>query len=469
MAKPFLDRDFLLTGDTACALFHKHAAKAPIIDYHCHIDPRQIYDDHVFADLTEAWLGGDHYKWRAMRSCGVEEKYITGSDTTGWEKFKKWAEVLPQLIGNPLYHWTHLELQRYFNIHKPLNPDTAKDIWDRANAMLPKLSVRQIIKQSQVKVICTTDDPVDDLRWHKLLSKEEGLGCQVLPAFRPDKAMNIDKPGFQEYLEKLGQAADVTIQSMDTLKDALRKRLAFFVSMGCVASDHGLDYVMHQKGVDTAAVLKEALSGEAPTQEEADAFKTEVMCFLAQLYRQHGVVMQLHYGAVRNNNPAALSALGPDTGYDAIWGAANSGAKLGALLGRMEQDGGLPKTILYSLNPTDNAQIGSIIGCYQSAEHPGKVQHGSAWWFNDTKTGMQEQIISLANLSALATFIGMLTDSRSFLSYTRHEYFRRVLCDVIGGWVDGGEYPADMAYLGQMVENICYNNTLNYFGFKVED
>lgn len=469
MSKPFMDNDFLLSGATARQLFHEHAAKMPIIDYHCHIDPRQICEDHVFEDLTEAWLGGDHYKWRAMRTCGVAEEYITGTSTTGWEKFQKWAEILPMLMGNPLYHWTHLELQRYFGIHEPLNADTAEAIWDKANAMLPKLSVRQIIKQSNVKVICTTDDPIDDLRWHQKLKEEQDLGVRVLPAFRPDKAMNIDKPGFAEYLEKLSQAADTAITSMDSLKAALQSRLAYFVSQGCLASDHGLDYIMYETGVDTDTVLIKALAGEPLTRQESDAFKTDILCFLAAQYRQHGVVMQLHYGAVRNNNPAAFQTLGADTGFDAIWGAADSGARLGALLGQMTDEGGLPKTIIYSLNPTDNAQIGSIIGCFQDGSTPGKVQHGSAWWFNDTKTGMQEQITGLANFSALGAFVGMLTDSRSFLSYTRHEYFRRVLCDLMGTWVDNGEYPANMAYLGKMVEDISYNNTRKYFGFQVEE
>lgn len=469
MSNTFLGKDFLLSGETARALYHQHAASMPIIDYHCHIDPRQIYEDHVFSDLTEAWLGGDHYKWRAMRTCGVAEKYITGADTTGWQKFEKWAQVMPQLIGNPLYHWTHLELQRYFDIHEPLNPLSAKAIWDKANAMLPKLSVRRLIAKSRVKVICTTDDPVDDLKWHKLLAQEEGMGCQVLPAFRPDKALNVDKPGFVAYLQTLGKAAGLDINDLDSLKRALAKRLNYFVSLGCLASDHGLDYIMFEGHTDPEIALKKALVGEEPTRQEADAFKTHVMVYLAGLYREHGVVMQLHYGAVRNNNPVAFSALGPDTGYDAIWGAPDSGLRLGQLLGRMEEQGGLPKTIIYSLNPSDNAVIGSIIGCFQGTEHPGKVQHGSAWWFNDTKTGMLEQITSLANFSALGTFIGMLTDSRSFLSYTRHEYFRRVLCQLIGSWVDAGEYPADMAYLGQMVEDISYNNTLNYFGFQVEE
>lgn len=467
MGKPFMDKDFLLSGDTARKLYHDHAAQMPIIDYHCHIDPREIYEDKVFNDLTEVWLGGDHYKWRAMRSNGVAEEYITGQSSTPYEKFERWAATMPKMIGNPLYHWTHLELQRYFGIHEPLTPDTCRAIWDKGNEQLKGMSARSIIARSGVKAICTTDDPADDLRWHKLIAQDASFACRVLPAFRPDKALNIDKPGFKEYLARLGEAAGLSIDSLSGLKEALRQRLDYFVSLGCPASDHGLDYMMFEQG-DADAILRKVLRGEAFSRVEADAFKTEVMTYLAGLYRERGVVMQLHYGAVRNNNPSAMAALGPDTGFDAIWGAPDSGAKLGALLGHMEQGGGLPKTIIYSLNPGDNAQIGSIIGCFQRPEHPGWVQHGSAWWFNDTKTGMIEQITSLANFSVLGNFIGMLTDSRSFLSYTRHEYFRRILCELIGTWVDNGEYPRDMALLGRMVEDISYNNTAAYFGLSQE-
>lgn len=468
MGKSFMDMDFLLSGEIARRLYHGHATNMPIIDYHCHIDPQQIYEDKVFADLTEVWLGGDHYKWRAMRSNGVAEEYITGTATTPYQKFEQWAATMPKLIGNPLYHWTHLELQRYFGIYEPLTPDTCRAIWERGNEQLKALSARAIIAKSKVKAICTTDDPADDLRWHKLIAEDKTFDCKVLPAFRPDKALNIDKPGFTDYLTRLGEAAGVSIDSVSALKEALRKRLDYFVSLGCRASDHGLDYIMYEQG-DPDATLKKALGGQVVSREEADAYKTEVMAYLAGLYRERGVVMQMHYGAVRNNNPQAMADLGPDTGFDAIWGAPDSGAKLGALLGHMERQGGLPKTIIYSLNPTDNAQIGAIIGCFQRPEHPGWVQHGSAWWFNDTKTGMIEQITSLANLSVLGNFIGMLTDSRSFLSYTRHEYFRRILCDLIGGWVENGEYPCDMPLLGRMVEDISYNNTAAYFGLTLED
>lgn len=466
MSKAFMDKDFLLHSETAKTLYHQHAAKMPIIDYHCHIDPREIYEDKVFSSLSEVWLGGDHYKWRAMRSNGVPESKITGKDSTPYEKFEQWARTLPRLVGNPLYHWTHLELQRYFDVQEPLSPDNMKEVWDKANSLLPTLSARQIIKQSKVKAICTTDDPADDLKWHKQLRDDKNMDCKVYPAFRPDKVLNIEKPGYLDYIRKLSMSSDVEITSFESLTHALEKRLNYFESLGCRAADHGLDYIMYNTGHEARDVMAKALKGEAVSQEEADAYKTQLMVFLSQEYRKRGIVMQLHYGAVRNNNPAAFKALGPDTGFDAIWGKADSGRNLGLLMGSMEQSGGLPRTIIYSLNPTDNAQIAAMIGCFQSDEVPGKIQHGSAWWFNDTKRGMQEQIANLADFSVLANFIGMLTDSRSFLSYTRHEYFRRILCQLLADWVDGGEYPRDMAFLGKMVEDICYNNTVNYFNME---
>lgn len=465
MSTAFMNQDFLLSTPIARTLYHTHAKPMPIIDYHCHINPKQIAEDHVFADLTEAWLGGDHYKWRAMRANGIAERFITG-DAQPFEKFLAWASTLPGLIGNPLYHWTHLELQRYFGIYEPLTPQTCQSIWERANQQLSGLSVREIIRRSKVTALCTTDDPADDLRWHQLLKRDPGSPCLVLPAFRPDKALNIDKPGFADYLTQLGKAADLRIDSLDSLKTALANRLQFFVKNGCKAADHGLDYMMCENDGDADAIFKKALGAEAVSLKEAEAFKTHLLCFLAQRYREHGIVMQLHFGAVRNNNPTAFYTLGPDTGFDAIWGAPNTGARLGALLGLMESQGGLPKTILYSLNPTDNAQIAAMIGCFQTAEHKGKIQHGSAWWFNDSKTGMTEQITNLANHTVLAHFIGMLTDSRSFLSYTRHEYFRRILCDTLGQWVEQGEYPRDMAYLGQVVADISYHNAVRYLGLE---
>lgn len=463
----FMDQDFLLSGDMAKYLYHTHAAKMPVIDYHCHINPRQIYEDRPFDNLAQVWLGEDHYKWRAMRANGVEEKYITGS-AAPYEKFRQWAATVPLLIGNPLYHWTHLELRRYFDIDQTLSPDTCEDIWRRANEKLKTLSPRKIIELSRVKVICTTDDPADDLRWHALLQKEQGFDCKVLPAFRPDRAMNIESSDFPEYIRLLENASGISVRDFDTLMDALEKRLDFFVSMGCRAADHGLSRLPALGGADASKTLEKALQGREIKEEEAENFKAALLISLAAAYQKRGVVMQIHYGAARNNSRRAFETLGPDTGFDAIVGAADSGSRLGSLLDAMDAGAALPKTIVYSLNPADNALITAMTGCFQTAQHPAKIQHGSAWWFNDSITGMTEQLVNLANYSALGRFIGMLTDSRSFLSYVRHEYFRRILCALIGSWVDRGEYPADYKTLGRMVEDISFYNVNAYFGFGAD-
>ena len=463
--KSFLDEDFLLTSAAARRLYHDHAARMPVIDYHCHINPQEIYQDLTYNNLTEAWLGGDHYKWRAMRSNGIDERYITGQDSTPYGKFEQWAATLPRLIGNPLYHWTHLELKRYFNVEEPLTPDSCPLIWQKANQKLKTLSVREMIRQADVRVICTTDDPIDDLIWHRRIREDVSCEVQVLPTFRPDKALNIDKPGFAEYIGKLGEACGFQIVTVSDLKRALEQRLLYFAGLGCKVADHGLDYIVSPCAADPDQILRDALAEKSVSQSDADAFKAALLVFCAGLYTRHGIVLQLHYGAVRNNNPVMLKQLGPDAGFDAIYGRDGSGAALGRLLGAMESAKALPKTIIYSLNPIDNAQIGAVIGCFQSAEIPGKIQHGSAWWFNDSKQGMIDQLTSLASLSVLGNFVGMLTDSRSFLSYTRHEYFRRILCELIGGWVEKGEYPADMPYLGRLVEDICCRNAIRYFGF----
>lgn len=466
MTKPFMDANFLLHTDTARELYHQHAAAMPIIDYHCHINPRDIRDNLTFHNLTEAWLMEDHYKWRAMRAHGVPEQLITGEGDP-YDKFEAWAHTLPHLIGNPLYHWTHLELKRYFGITEPLSPRTCRAIWEATKEQLKHLPVREIIRCSNVELICTTDDPADDLQVHRQLQEDPDSPCTVLPAFRPDRALQAGKPGYRDYLVQLGQAAGISITGLDQLKAALLQRLDVFVFLGCRAADHGLDAVVTDNGWDAGAAFAKALSGEPLSRQDEEAIQYDLLCFLAQAYREREMVLQLHFGAVRNNNPVAFQALGPDTGFDAIRGSSDVGARLGALLGRMEQQGGLPKTILYSLNPGDNPQVAAITGCFQEASHPGKIQHGSAWWFNDTKTGMTEQITNLANHSVLAHFIGMTTDSRSFLSYTRHEYFRRILCDLIGTWVENGEYPRDLDFLGQVVKDISYTNTRNYFGFEV--
>lgn len=463
----FIGKDFLLATPVSRALFHEHAEKMPIVDYHCHINPKEIYDDLRYDNITQVWLGGDHYKWRVMRANGVDERFITG-DASAYEKFEAWAEVMPKLVGNPLYHWTHLELLRYFGVEETLSPKTCKAIWEQANEKLKALTVRRIIGQSNVTALCTTDDPTDDLRWHKLIREDKSFKTAVLPAFRPDKAVNINKPAFTEYVKKLGAAAGISIASPDDMKEALRRRVVYFAEQGCLTADHGLDAVVCLRDAARAkSALCSALSGHAVDAQGAAAYKTELLLYLAGLYKQYGFVMQLHYGAARDNNPVMFNKLGPDTGYDAINGAAGSGAALGALFGMLEAEDALPKTVVYSLNPTDNAQITSVIGCFQGANARNKIQHGSAWWFNDTKTGMEAQLTNLAESSVLANFIGMLTDSRSFLSYTRHEYFRRVLCGLLGKWVESGEYPRDMETLGAIVEDICYNNAVRYFGFNV--
>lgn len=468
--KKFMDEDFLLSTQIAQKLYHEHAEKTPILDYHCHINPEEIAKDRQFENITQVWLGGDHYKWRQMRSNGVDEKYITG-DAPDREKFQKWAETLEKAIGNPLYHWSHLELKRYFGYDGCLNGETAEEVWNLCNEKLktPEMSVRNLIRQSGVTLLCTTDDPADSLEWHKVIAEDDSFEVQVLPAWRPDKAMNIEKPDYTDYLKKLGTAAETEIHTFADLKAALKKRMAFFDSMGCRASDHALEYVMYAPASDedVETIFAKRLGGEMLTKAEELKFKTAFMLFVGKEYARLGWAMQLHYGCKRDNNVFRYEQLGPDTGYDCIDNYAPSG-QMADFLNALNASDELPKTIIYSLNPNDNAAIGTILGCFQDSGAIGKIQQGSAWWFNDHKTGMIEQMTSLANLGLLGNFIGMLTDSRSFLSYTRHEYFRRILCELIGGWVENGEYPADMKVLGKMVEDISYNNAVRYFGFDLE-
>lgn len=467
--KQFMDQDFLLSTEKAKELFHEHAKKMPIIDYHCHINPEEIAKDRKFENITQVWLGGDHYKWRQMRSNGVEEKYITG-DASDREKFQKWAETLEKAIGNPLYHWSHLELQRYFGYHGHLNGNTAEEVWNLCNAKLQEdsMSVRNLIRQSNVTLLCTTDDPADSLEWHKVIAEDESFDVQVLPAWRPDKAMNIEKPDYAEYLEKLGEAAEMEIKSYSDLKTVLKKRMEFFDRCGCKVSDHALEYVMYAPASEDRIeeLFAKRLQGDTLTKEEVLQFKTAYMIFVGKEYHRLGWAMQLHYGCKRDNNVFRYDQLGPDTGYDCIDNYAPS-AQMADFLNALNATDELPKTIIYSLNPNDNAAIGTILGCFQDAGVAGKIQQGSAWWFNDHKAGMTEQMTSLANLGLLGNFIGMLTDSRSFLSYTRHEYFRRILCELIGGWVENGEYPSDMEVLGKMVEDISYRNAVRYFEFQI--
>jgi glucuronate isomerase len=469
--KPFMDKDFLLSTPTAQTLFHEYAEKTPVLDYHCHINPREIAEDRKFDNITQVWLGGDHYKWRFMRSCGVDERFITG-DASDKEKFFKWAEVLGKAIGNPLYHWSHLELQRYFGYTKTLNKNTAEEVWNLCNAKLaePSMSVRSLIKQSNVTLICTTDDPVDSLEWHKKIAADDSFDVQVLPAWRPDKAMNIEKPEYTDYLKTLSKVSGIQVTSFASLKEALKNRMDFFASMGCSVSDHALEYVMYYPASEETveAIFAKKLSGGSITREEELTFKTAFMLFAGKEYSRRNWVMQLHYGCKRDNNQLMYEKLGPDTGFDCINNYAPS-AQMADFLNALIQTDELPKTIIYSLNPNDNQAIGTILGCFQDSTAVAKIQQGSAWWFNDHKTGMKDQMISLANLGNLSGFVGMLTDSRSFLSYTRHEYFRRILCDLIGDLVENGEFPADMDTLSEIVTGISYNNAVRYFGFDLKE
>ncbi len=459
--KKFMDKNFLLENSVAKKLYHNYAAKTPIIDYHCHIDPKDIWEDTLFENITQLWLGGDHYKWRIMRSNGVEEEYITGN-ASDREKFQKFAEALPKCIGNPMYHWCHLELKNYFGFEGVLNGDTAEEVWNLCNKKLSKLSARRLVEQSGVVMIGTTDDPCSDLKYHKLIA-ESGFSARVCPSFRPDPAINIHKAGFSEYISKLAEVSEIEIKTVQDVKKALAQRIDFFNQNGCCASDHGLDYVMFRKATneEVNAVFEKAMSGLSISKEEAEIYQTEMLLFCAKEYSRLGWVMQLHFSCKRNPNSERFAKLGADSGFDCI-AVTDSCDSLYSLMDALESENSLPKTVLYSLNPADNEWIDTLLGAFQDSSCVGKIQHGSAWWFNDNKTGMEEQLTSLANLSVLGNFIGMLTDSRSFLSYARHEYFRRILCNVIGSLVENGEYPYSDE-LGKIVEDICYYNAKRYF------
>lgn len=466
--KKFMDNDFLLETETAKTLYHKYAEKMPVLDYHCHINPQEIYEDRHFENITKLWLGADHYKWRLMRWAGIEERFITG-DASDREKFLKWAQALEGAVGNPLYHWCHLELQRYFGYEGILNTKTAPEVWDLCNARLKEdgFSVRNLIRTSHVTLLCTTDDPADSLEWHRLLAEDKSFEVKVLPAWRPDKAAAIGKEDYKEYLAKLETAAGMKIESFSALISALTKRMDFFASMGCKVSDHGLSYVMYESAseADIEKIFRNRLKGHMPTPHEEAQFVTACMIRLGREYHKRNWVMQLHYGVKRDNNRRLFHAIGADAGVDAIDNHTPS-AQLSDFLNALDITDELPRTIVYSLNPVDNAAIGSVIGCFQDASCIGKIQQGSAWWFNDHKKGMEEQMRSLAAAGLLSSFIGMLTDSRSFLSYVRHEYFRRILCNLLGSCVENGEYPDDEETLGRIVEGICYHNAMTYFGFS---
>jgi len=453
----FIHEDFMLQNEVAKRLYHEYAEKLPIIDYHCHLSPKEIAENHRFSNVTELMLGGDHYKWRAMRSAGVEEDYITGTADPR-EKFRKWAWVVSLLIGNPLYHWTHLELKRYFGIDKTLSPETADEMYDICNERLKEdaFCAQELIRRSGVEALCTTDDPLDDLAFHKELAGT--FPVKVLPTFRPDKAIHIDRDTFLPYMERTG------VKTLDALKSFMLSRLDYFQEAGCRLADHGLDDMVPYAEGDAAEVFKKARAGEVITAQEAEIYKTDMSLFFGKEYAKRGWVMQLHIGAMRNNNTVMFHKLGPDAGFDSL----NDNAiarPLSRLLDGMEREDLLPKTILYTLHPKDNYVLGTMLGNFQKAPHFGKIQFGSGWWFNDQRDGMEAQMRSLANLGMLASFVGMLTDSRSLLSYPRHEYFRRILCNLIGTWVVNGEFPEDDKQLRIIVEGICYKNAKKYFSY----
>lgn len=463
----FMGKDFLLTTETARKLYHEVAENMPIIDYHCHISAKEIYEDVHFDTISDIWLAGDHYKWRVMRAAGIEEQAVTGN-ASGREKFRAFAATMPQLIGNPIYHWSHLELQRGFGISEPLTPDNADEIFDRANAQLKDLSARQLMRKFGVRAICTTDEPADDLHWHDLIAEDPTMEIKVLPAFRPDKAINIEKPLFTSYITQLSQVVGHKLNTAEDVAEALLERVDYFAEHGCLCADHGLDYCMFADPDSETAnrAFQKAMSGKTPTKAETDAFKTLITIACAKRYTELNWVMQIHFGCLRDVNKPAVRLMGSDHGHDAV--NSQSGVEnLGALLNSFAENEGLPKIILYSLNPVDNTALATIMACFQGSGVAGKLQQGSAWWFNDNIPGMRQQLTDLASNGVLGQFVGMLTDSRSFLSYTRHEYFRRVLCELVGNWVESGQYPNDKKYLTKLIADLCYNNTNKFFRFNV--
>jgi glucuronate isomerase len=464
--KNFMDADFLLQTETAQKLFHEQAEHLPIIDYHCHLNPQEIAEDHRFSSITELWLGGDHYKWRALRSNGVEEKYITG-DASDWEKFQKWAETMPYCMRNPLYHWTHLELRTAFGINKLLNASTAREIYEECNEKLkqPEFSARGLMRRYNVEVVCTTDDPADTLEHHIAIRNQF---TKVLPTWRPDKAMAIDNPTvYRSYIGKLSQAADMDIRSYTDLLDALQKRHDFFGSVGCRLSDHGVNefYADNFTEAEVSSIFLKVMDGKQPTTEEVSKFRSALMLEGGRMDARAGWTQQFHYGPMRNNNTRMFRQLGPDTGYDSI-GTWNTSECLSRFLDKLDSEGNLAKTILYPINPADNEMIATMIGNFQEGPVPGKIQFGSGWWFNDQLDGMERQMNALSVLGLLSRFVGMLTDSRSFLSYPRHEYFRRCMCNLIGQDVEDGKLPVEeMPFIEQMVRDISYYNAKQYFKF----
>ena len=467
----FIHDDFLLTNQTSRNLYHEYAAKMPIIDYHCHLPPEEIADDKTWSTITEVWLDGDHYKWRAMRSNGVDENYVTG-DASHWDRFSNWAETMPKLIGNPLYHWNQLELARYFNVFDLLGPSSAEKIYSQCNELLGKegLSSCKLIKQSNVKVICTTDDPCDTLEHHEKINTDSTIECKVIPAWRPDKAMMPEKgKDFISWVESLSEASGVKINGFDDFTDALQKRHQFFHEKGCRLSDHGIEtfYAENYKEKEIHSIFQKAISGTDLDEKEILKFKSHMLYIFGVMDAEKNWVQQFHYGALRNNSKRLFEKLGPDIGCDSIgdWSVAEPMSKL---FSRLDNEGKLAKTIIYPINPRDNELVGAMIGNFQDGTVAGKMQFGSGWWFNDQMDGMIRQIETLSQLGLLSRFVGMLTDSRSFLSFTRHEYFRRILCNKLGSEIESGTIPNDIELIGKMVEDICYNNAANYFDFGVD-
>jgi len=466
MIKTFMDENFLLNNDIAVELYHKYAKEMPIFDYHSHINAREIAENKQFNNLTELWLSEDHYKWRILRCNGVEEKYITGN-ADDYLKFLKWAETVPKCIGNPMYHWVHLELKRYFGIDKLLSPATAKEIWDECNEKLSgeDFFAKELLKKSNVKVVCTTDDPSDNLSSHKKIIEDTSFEVKVVPTFRADSMIYIEREGFGNHVRKLGDAAGIEIRNFEELKTALEKRIKYFNDTGCRMADHSLEeaLILNEASESEAAVIFEkAMNGTEIFGEEIVKYKTVILVLLGKLYNRFNWTMQLHIGPIRNNNKRMFGIAGPDTGFDAICDYPVA-ENLAFFLSILERSDELPKTIVYSLDPGNNEIISAMAGCFQK-DIPLKIQLGPAWWYNDHKDGITKQIIALANTSLLSRSVGMVTDSRSFTSFTRHEYFRRILCDVIGEWVCRGEAPNKTEMLGQMIKDICWNNAANYFG-----
>lgn len=467
--KQFMNDDFLLSTQTAKILFDEGARNTPIFDWHCHLSPKEIYENKEPQDLCELWLSSDHYKWRAMRWYGIDENLITGG-APAFEKFKAYAETLSYAVGNPLYHWSHLELQRYFNITEPLSAKTAERIWENANSQIKAggFTPRELIMKSNVRCVCTTDDPVDDLKYHKLLAAERDFTCKVLPAFRPDKALHPENDDFLMWIQKLGEAVGKDISSFAQLKEALSERIDYFNSLGCRASDQSLSYIAYRPTSDEKIeeIFSELLSGKKITAEQLEAYQTELLLFLGREYCRCNWAMELHLGALRNNNTRMFNKIGADAGFDSI-DDPRLAHGLSRLLDALDRENSLPKTILFTLNPKDNAVLAAMTGNFQSSDVPGKVQFGSAWWFNDHLDGMREQMKSLSSCGVLGKFVGMVTDSRSFLSYPRHEYFRRILCGLLGEWVESGLYPDDTETLIEIVKNVSYYNAERYFNIGI--